>query len=168
MRRALLSGCILVQLFAVLVAPNAGTYLGLRFAKMLVPAQLLGLGSGWAFFAPEPGPPPVFIQWEAVDADGRAVASGQLPDGWNSFVLRDRQNRRVVLTRYLLGAPNRVGDLLVPYLCRQHPAAVTIHLWRTSYSVPALMEVHDGKRRIGDAIGLERTRDEDSKCGGTR
>ena len=168
MRRALLSVFVVFHLFAVLVSPNSDTYLGYRFASVVLPyVRVLELGAGWGFFAPDPGPPPAFIEWVAVKGDG-SVLRGRWPDERDAFVLRDRLNRRITMGRFMATQPDRAAKMLGPSICRRDSAIAAVHFWRVTSSVPSLTDVRAGTRRIGDAVDIERVPLADGRCGNPR
>lgn len=155
--RALLSLALVFHLFAVLLAPNKETYLGFRAAKIVEPyLNFLELGSSWNFFAPEPGPPPVFVEWELVGKRGEQLGRGQFPELPDPFTLRERQNRRIAFTRFMVFDDSRTQGVMVPWLCRNHPEAASVRVWRVIHTIPSLNDVAAGRRRIGDDVGLER------------
>jgi hypothetical protein len=114
------------------------------------------LSSGWSFFAPEPGPPPVYIEWEKLAKDGRLIETGRWPDVKDPYFFRDRQNRRIAAARYMINGDSRADRMLTPYLCAQEPKAHAIRLWRLVAGIPGLFEVTGGTRTIYDEKALER------------
>lgn len=167
MRRALLSVFIVFHLFAVIVSPNSGSYLGYRFASAVVPyVRTLELGAEWGFFAPDPGPPPVVIEWEAVTEDGSSHR-GRWPEQ-QSFALRDRLNRRITIARFMASEPGRAAKMLTPSICRHDRDALNVRFWRVTSSVPSLTDVRAKRRRIGDTADVERVALEGGRCGEAR
>ena len=153
----LLSGFLLFHLTAILIAPNNQTYLGLQARPYIEPyLNSLELVSSWNFFAPDPGPPPMFIEYELEDAKGESVSKGRFPEFPDPFFFRERQNRLVAAAHFMIGAEGRVEKTLIPYLCANHPDAYSVRAWSLMYSIPSLQDVADGKRKIGDEIGTER------------
>lgn len=157
MTRGILSLPIAFHLFCVLLAPNSGNYLGQRVAWVVEPyINFLEIATPWAFFAPEPGPPPVYVEWEVLDRAGKTFSTGRFPELKDPFFLRERQNRRIAAVRFLVADKTRVDRVMAPYLCKTIPEAFSVRLWRVAYSVPALLEVAEGKRRIGDDVAADR------------
>jgi hypothetical protein len=157
-RRLVLSAFLSFHLFCILLAPNRGTYLGAAFSRWVEPyVDFLGLGWGWSFFAPEPGPPPTFIEWHAQDAKGRGLSDGSFPSREETFLLRERQNQRVSVARYAAMSEEGVRSLFGPWLCARTPGASRVELWRAVEPIPSLQEITLGKRAIFGAI--ERRRD---------
>jgi len=154
-----LSIVVLFQLLVVLVGPNQNTYLGQVTAPMLVPVlNALELGSSWNFFAPDPGPPPLQLEWELLGPGNRIVGTGVFPDQIDPFVIRERQNRRIALARFLFYSDERYLKIWGDYLCRTSPPEIEgVRLWKTLYTIPNLFEVQSGKRAVGDDVGMTRT-----------
>lgn len=156
--RILLSLLLIFHLLCVLVAPNKDTYLGHRVAKGVEPyVNFLGLSSPWNFFAPDPGPPPLFLEWEVLDRLGKPVSHGRWPELPDPFFLRERQNRRIAFARFLVMSSAHAEQVMRPYLCKSVENADSVRLWRVVYTIPNLYDVADGKRRIGDDTGATRT-----------
>lgn len=155
--RPLLSIFLVFHLTCVLVAPNQATYLGATIAPLIRPyAEFLEFASSWSFFAPEPGPPPVFIEWEVLDEKGMRVANGNWPSKEDPYFLRERQNRRIATTKFMMATDGRTQGIMAPYLCRKHEGAHSVELWRVLQTIPSLSDVASGKRQIGDEQGVER------------
>jgi hypothetical protein len=164
-KRIVLSLALAFHLFAILLAPNKDTYLGYRVAAVVEPyVNFLELGSSWNFSAPDPGPPPVYVEWELIGKNEEQLARGQWPEGKDPFGLRERQNRRIAFARFMVFDDSRAQAVMVPYLCRQHPEAYAVRVWRVMYSLPSLNDVATGKRRIGDDVGLDRRSVTHSLC----
>ncbi len=71
---------ILYHLSAMLVSQNSDHYLADRLKPYFMPYwQLLEFGSEWNFFAPEPGPAPLFLKYEIYDSNGILSSTDQLP-----------------------------------------------------------------------------------------
>lgn len=155
--KAALSVFIVYHMFCVLLAPNSQTYLGGR-AKFLVNpyVSFFELASQWGFFAPDPGPPPVFVEYEAVADGGEPIATGSWPEKKDPFFIRERQNRRIAVARFLMAGEGRIEKTFGPYYCRQYPKARSVRLWRTVQGMANLHDVASGKRTIDDTKALER------------
>lgn len=152
-----LSLFLVYHLFALFIAPNSQTYLGYQVKAFVEPyLSLLEMVSGWNFFAPDPGPPPIFLEWDLLDDKGVAYERGRFPDFPSRFFWRERQNRRITLSRFMVNDDSHSERMFIPYLCEQNPKAHGVRLWKTSLTIPSLMEVADGKRKIGDEEGIER------------
>jgi hypothetical protein len=165
--RGALSALIAFHLFIVILMPNSNTWLGLKALAWLQPyVHALELTPQWNFFAPDPGPPPIFVEWELEDEKGEAIGKGSLPERWDPYLLRERQNRRIALTRFLVLSDSRTERVMLSYLCRRHPEASAVTLWRTVYSTPSLTAVASGERKIGDEVGMQRRWVSHSFCGG--
>lgn len=145
------------HLFCILIAPNSQNYLGARVSKIVAPyVTFFELGSQWGFFAPDPGPPPLFVEYELLGQDGQALLKGSWPEKSDPFILRERQNRRISVTRFAMNGPDRIEKSLAPYFCRLHPEARSVHLWRVVQHMANLHDVAEGKRKIDDGLNTER------------
>jgi hypothetical protein len=139
------------QLSVVLIAPNSSVEkLRAQDSFFNRYVRLFGLGPYWSFFAPEPGPPPIHIEWEVLSASGEVVGTGSLPDSQEPLLFRDRFNRRLTLAAYLLSDRTRVDRVMSRYVCGRHPGAVSVRLWRSFDPIPSLREVAEGKKSLGD------------------
>src|SRR6476469_7797231 len=92
--KAFLSLFLVFHLSAVVLAPNCQTYLGKVAAPLFEPyLNFFEFMASWSFFAPDPGPPPVFIEWESVDKNSTTLESNRWPILPNPYFFRERQNR---------------------------------------------------------------------------
>lgn len=165
--KPLFSLFLVFHLICIVVAPNQNTYLGAVVAPVLKPyAEVMEFTSSWSFFAPEPGPPPVFIEWEVLDESGMRLAKGDWPSKEDPFFFRERQNRRIATAKFMVLSDVRTEGIMAPYLCRKHPGAHSVALWRVLQSIPSLQDVASGRRKIGDDQGIERRWVSRSFCGG--
>lgn len=155
--KAALSAFIVFQLFSVLLVPNAQNWLGTKAAPVIEPyVNFFELTNAWSFFAPDPGPPPVFVEYEKLDRKGESLGLGRWPEVKDPYLLRERQNRRIAAAEYMMANELRAEKMMLQYLCRQHPEAGSFRIWRIMYTVPDFQDVASGKRKIGDDVGLER------------
>jgi hypothetical protein len=155
--KAGLSVFILFQLTVVILGPNCENYVCTKLSPVIVPyANFFEMTSKWSFFAPEPGPPPVFVEYELLDVKGEAIQKSRFPEAQNPYFIRERQNRRIASVEFMMPGEDRVEKVMVPYLCSHHPDAQSIKLWRVAYSVPSMEDVAKEKRKIGDEINIER------------
>jgi hypothetical protein len=165
--KAALSVFIVFHLFCVMLAPNSMTYLGTRAQSVVGPyLTFLELASTWGFFAPDPGPPPVYIEYEAIGEDGVVVKTGTWPDKAPTFFLRERHNRRIAVARFLMSDPRRIEKMLGPYYCGRIPEARSVRFWRVIEGMPNLHDVAKGTRKIGDGVGTERKYEKQVLCEG--
>lgn len=152
-RRAILSVALVFQLLVVFVAPNRGTYHG----SLLLPVMewaLNGLefGSSWSFFAPDPGPAPVRLEWEILDERGAVTRIGHFPESGYPYFINERQTRRVALARFFYFSDERHLNVWSSWLCRSNPDAEGVRLWKAEGTIPNLFKVAEGVESIS---GLE-------------
>ena len=152
-----LSLAILFQLFCTVLAPNQNAYLRARFTNVIDPyVGLLGIGSTWSFFAPEPGPPPIYIEYELYDKQGTAIEKGSWPQRGESFLFQDRALRRGAAAQFMLLHPEYAAPMLIPYLCQANPGVESVRLWSVVYRLPSMSEVSEGKQKVGDELSADR------------
>ena len=78
--KAGLSLFLVFHLFCVLLVPNSDNYMGEFFLKVTQPYLFfLELTNTWNFFAPNPEPP-IYIDYQLIDAQGQPYFSGRWPD----------------------------------------------------------------------------------------
>lgn len=155
--KAILSMGIAFHLFCIVLVPNSQNYLGFLAAPVVEPyIRMLALASTWGFFAPDPGPPPVYIEYEALGADGSTLRSSRWPDDSKKPFARERRIWRVSMARTLANLPAGSEQILGPYLCSENPDAAMVRMWRVSFGMPTLLDVRDGRRAIGDEVDVDR------------
>lgn len=165
--KAGLSLLLVFQLLVMVLGPNGRNYLGEKVAPIMNPyLAFFELTQQWSFFAPEPGPPPVFIEYALLNARGAELGKGRFPDMEHPPYLRERLNRRIAATEYMMQDERRAERIMLPYLCRKYPEAKAVQLWRLAFTIPSMAEVAAGKRRIGDEVDLERREISTSFCEG--
>jgi len=158
MKKILLNLFVIYHLTVVVFSPNIQTYLGQIVSPWISAyAGVLALSSTWSFFAPDPGPPPVFLEWELLGDHNAVVGQGQLPELKNPFWLVERQNRRFVVVRSLFNMPERYLGVFGPYLCRTHSEIKGVRLWKSMHTVPSMQEILEGKRQFDDGVGDQRS-----------
>lgn len=163
--KAVLSLFLVFHLFCVVLTPNKSSYLGQVTAPWVEPyMDFLTLSVTWGFFAPEPGPPPVFVEWELVNEKGEGYAKSRWPEFPDPYFLRERQNRRMQLIRSIVSSDERIEQVMLPFLCQKYPDAHAVRLWRAVYGVPSLTEVASGARKIADESQVDRKAISHSFC----
>lgn len=159
MLRAALSLWIVIHLAAVLIAPNRtsvwttptveGRVSFYEENRSWVDAYLapLGLLSTWGYFAPEPGSPPMFLDWEGENSRGDVVAFGSYPDPKANYFWNDRMNRRVTSIYFMIAADDRAERMLVPYFCNQlkEKGVERLRLYRRLHKLPIMEDVKSGR-----------------------
>jgi hypothetical protein len=150
--RAAISAFLLFHLLGVVAAPNPNSYLYASIAPLYRPyMNALGLGHTWGFFAPEPAAPPMYIDYIVDKLDGSSI-SGRFPEEGSPFFFRDRQNRRMTLSRFILSADDNIRNMFVRRFCLQNKDQVQqIRLWRTVATQVSLEQVKKGEKRMTDA-----------------
>ena len=144
-----LSVFLIFHLFAVIIVPNSMNYLGLQTGPILERyVNFFELSQNWSFFAPEPGPP-VFVEWEILDAQGEPIEKTRWPALGSTY-------RKVSLAVFTSTTDEKVDQLMGSYLCRTNPKAGSVRIWRVISPAPTREEVAHGTRKIGDDAKLER------------
>ncbi len=160
-----LSAILILHLLCLIVAPQRDSSIGRLLGTFIDPyTQFLELEVSWSFFAPEPGPPPLYIEWETLSDSGEVLAQGRLPESQDPYWIRERQNRRILLARFMAQTDQRTEGVMLPFLCRTHRDARSVRLWRVQYTIPGMREVASGDRRIGDDRNSERRLASHSFC----
>ena len=154
--RRILSLFIIYHLVAVVFMPNPDNAL-VEKMKPVFKAYWMGLefGSQWNFFAPEPGPSPLFIQYEIFDKNNFLIVADRLPSYPDDYFFRDRQIRRLSLIRYVFQDDNKIYAIILPWLCRQYPDAESVTLKKTMLKIPSMIEVAMGERKFYDENGSQ-------------
>jgi hypothetical protein len=152
-----LSVLVAFHLFCVLLVPAGSNYIGWLVAPYVEPyVRMLAIGSTWGFFSPDPGPPPLVIEFEAISDTGGQIRTGRWPDQQDQLFFRERKTWRVTLSRWLSMTPNAGEQMLGPLLCRENPGAFQIRMWALEFGTPSLLDVRDGKRQVGDEVEQQR------------
>ena len=126
-----LYGFIFFHLFSIVVAPNGTGQLGVRTSFVTEPyLKVFEFMTSWSFFAPDPGPPPMYLEWELLDSQGNSLELTRWPTDPSPFFFRERQNRRLASVRFMLAEDARAEKMMIPYLCHTHPEANVVRLWR--------------------------------------
>ncbi len=137
------------HLGAIIIGPSPLNYFYWWAAPIYrVYWQAFEFGNQWSFFAPEPGVPPVFLEWEMEDDQGRRT-TGQSPEHPSPYWNRERQTMRMAMTGYLMLTEGAAERVMVPYLCKTHPDARSVSLWRRVHGVPALEGFAKGEEKLG-------------------
>lgn len=158
LKKGFLSLFVLYHLMVVVVTPNKETYFGQLVAPIVEPyINFFELASSWNFFAPDPGPPPLYLEWELLGKSNAIIGTGAFPEKADPFWIRERQNRRIALARFLFYSDERHLKVWGDYLCRSNAEIEGVRLWKNLHSIPNLFDVQKGVRRIGDEEGSQRT-----------
>lgn len=140
-----LSVWIVYNLVAIILMPNAGSFLGRRYVKYVAPyANVVGLNSSWNFFSPDPVQT-FYIKYfvEFFDSEGDTIKDpivGFFPQEGNQGVMDINRRRELYVMRFMVIAPNRLQALFAPWLCRQYPEATAVHIEQVIETVAALDE----------------------------
>lgn len=155
--KGFLSFFVVYHVFAVALVPNGQSYLGVKAAPWVEPyVNFMEFTNAWSFFAPEPGPPPVFVEYELLDKNGDSFEHGRWPEMPDPFLIRERQNRRIAAAEFMMASEVRAEKMMVQYLCAHKSGTRSLRVWRVMYTIPDFQEVLEGKRQIGDDVRMER------------
>lgn len=153
--------------FAVLVAPNMESYFGERTRSVVAPyIEFFELSNRWSFFAPDPGPPPVYVEYETADAGGATLTKSQWPEPEDTYLLRERQTRRIAAAEFMIQSGVRIERMMLPYLCGKSPGVASVTLWRAWNPVPSMEEVRAGTQQLHDPARVQRQLLSHSFCPG--
>lgn len=148
----MISAFLIFHLLGVLLAPNPASYLSQSLAFIYRPyMNVFGLAHTWGFFAPEPISPPMYIDY-ILEQKGGPVISGRFPDQVDPFFFRDRHNRRMSLSKFILSTDDNIRNMFVRYLCQKNPDTVSMRLWRVLTTQPSLDMVQRGEKRMTDPV----------------
>jgi hypothetical protein len=148
--RLAVSCALLFHLGGVLLMPNPASYLTQALSPVYRPyMNYLGLAHTFGFFAPEPVAPPMYIDY-IIDKKGGQQISGRFPDEKDPFFFRDRQNRRMSLSRFIMNSDDNIRNMFVRYHCIHEKDLESIRLWRVTLTQPSLDDVKQGKKRMTD------------------
>jgi hypothetical protein len=140
---------VIYHLTAIAVGPSPMGHLHQVFLPIYrLYWSAFDLGSTWSFFAPEPGSPPLFFEWEMEGKNGERT-TGRFPEYPSPYWNRERQTLRMSIASYLFMHEHAGERALAPYLCRIYPEAVSVSLWRTLYGVPPLEPYARGESKLG-------------------
>lgn len=153
--RLLLSCFIVFHLVGVLLAPNPLSYLTQSLAFVYRPyTNFLGLAHTWGFFAPEPIYPPMYIDY-AIEKNGGTPVEGRFPDEKNPYFFRDRHNRRMSMSRFILSSDEFIKNMFVRYLCLGESDVRVVKLWRVLTTQPSLQMVQKGEKKMTDPVDVK-------------
>lgn len=153
--RLLVSAALLFHLGGILLAPNPSSYLSQSLSFIYRPyTNFLGMAHTWGFFAPEPISPPMYIDYVAEKKSGPPT-SGRFPPEQNPYFFRDRHNRRMSLSKFILNSDDNIRNMFVRYLCIQEPDISAINLWRVVGTQPSLKMVQDGEKKMTDPVDFK-------------
>ncbi len=150
--RTLVSLLLAAHLFAVVVGPNSRSYL-FSSAQFLLHPWLAGLNlaHSWGFFAPEPISPPIYIDWVS-ERRGAVSESGRFPDEKNPFFFRDRHNRRMSMSKFIMSKPDNIQNMFMNWQCKKDPSLVSMKVWRVTGIQPTLDMVRSGEKKMTDVV----------------
>lgn len=147
-----ISIALLFHLIGALVTPNASSYLRAELAPIYRPyMNFLGLSHTWGFFAPEPISPPLYIDYVLEQKGGQNI-SGRFPAVKNPYFFRDRHNRRMSLSKYIVSSDDNIRNMFMNYLCHKYPLTTEAKLWRVVGTQPSLEMVQKGEKKITDTV----------------
>ena len=156
-RRGVLSAFVVFHLAAVTLAPNTNSLIGKKLVPVFEPyLSFFELTNSWSFFAPDPGPPPVFVEWELLDKSGNMVGTGSMPEGMRTAGMRESLNRRLAAVEFMILSDDRIQKMLVPYLCRKQQGVHSVKVWKKMIPIPPIDDVANGKRALDDGEQTDR------------
>lgn len=134
----------------IAVAPNPDGFLGTRLIQYFKPyADFFQFGALWNFFAPDPAPPMVVIEWELIK-NGQAYETGQLPEFPRHYFFEDRFNKRVSFSRFISMDDRKLDTVMTAWLCRTHPEAEGVRLFTLIHALPKLRDLEEGRAKLED------------------
>ena len=143
---------LLFHIFGVLFTPNAMSYLSQALAPIYRPYMHgLGLGHTWGFFAPEPVAPPMYIDYIIATKDGEEI-KGRYPNEESPYFFRDRQNRRMSMSRYIVSNDDNIRNMFVRWQCLQHQTMTDIKLWKVTLINAPFDLVQKGEKKMTDPV----------------
>lgn len=154
--KAALSLFLVFHLFCVLLVPNSDNETGEFFLEFIRPyVFFFELTNTWNFFAPNPEPP-IYVDYQLVDAQGQPYLDGRWPDIKVPYFLRERQTRLITAADFMVNNEVSAEKMMVNYFCHLTPRPDSLRIWRIMETVPAAADVASGKRKIGDGVGEDR------------
>jgi hypothetical protein len=155
--RSAISIFVVYHLLCAVTIPQVPNAISDRIRPLVLPyAKLMVMIGTWGFFAPDPGPPPTYLQWEALNKDGESISSGTYPEDAARLFWAERRLRRITSVRFMLQDPDRPLRMMLPYICHKIPAANSVRIAVEVYPVPSFGDVTDGKGQLMDPKTMER------------
>lgn len=155
--KTVLSLLIGFHVFAVIVAPNMESYFGESSRPLVGPyLELLELTNRWSFFAPDPGPPPIHIEYAIEGAGGETQSSGDWPEADGTYFIQERRTRRIAAAEFMIQSPVRIERMMLPFLCSSAPGVSAVTLWRAWNPIPSMEEVRSGAQKLHDPRRTQR------------
>ena len=156
-RRDWISLFLLFHLFVIVIYPNRELLFSRWAAPLISPyVNFFEFSGEWNFFAPEPGPPPLYLEWDVQDEKGEELGTERFPNPQHGYFFLDRQNRRAAVARFMFSGEDRYIRVWGEYVCRENPRAHSVRLWRVVLDVPGMSDVAEGKKQIADYNVVER------------
>jgi hypothetical protein len=150
--RLTISAFLIFHLIGVLLAPNPASFLSQSLAFVYRPyTNFLGLAHTWGFFAPEPVSPPMYIDY-VINRNYDVPVNGRFPAEVSPYFFRDRQNRRMSLSKFILNSDDNLRNMFVRHLCIKEKDVSSINLWRVVATQPSLQMVRSGERKMTDPV----------------
>ncbi len=131
--KLIISVWLVYHLFIILLFPNTQSLLSRKLDRFLLPyANSLNMNTPWQFFSPFPGPK-FYIEYEVsntqtsengdLQVEGKKYfypSQDQRDPDWDNF------RRRLYSARFVSVDPQRLKDVFIPWVCRQHPGAMMV------------------------------------------
>jgi hypothetical protein len=130
----LISLWLVYHLFIIALFPNTQSLLSRQLDTYLLPyANLFNMNTPWQFFSPTPGPK-MYIEYEVSNTQTSDLGTTQIeskkyywPPQEHKFDFESFR-RRLYSARFMAVDPERLKEVFIPWICRQHPDAMMVSL----------------------------------------
>lgn len=108
--------------------PNSSSFFVRRWAAAIVSyGNQIGLHMAWNFYSPDPAHM-MYFKYQVLFLDDYGVELGGavenfVPPEITKIAMNSSQRRQLYSMRYFVLANDRIEDLLVPWVCRNHPGS---------------------------------------------
>lgn len=125
--KIVLSLFVVFHLAVILILANASSYWGRNWQTVLLPyANTIGLNATWNFFSPDPAHTMFYnvtMYFEnEFGEDKKDSVDEYFPPEREKIVVNSSRRRLLYSMRFLTLNQERIGQLLVPWLCKRHEA----------------------------------------------
>ncbi|MFP5519741.1 MAG: hypothetical protein ACLGGX_07550 [Bdellovibrionia bacterium] len=143
--KVILSLAIVYHLLVMILMPNLASFPGRRFQAWIAPyGNIIGLNASWNFFSPDPAHT-MYLKYLVFfeDEQGNEVKEPEeytIPPQKAEPVRDIREKRYLYAMRFMILDPNRLKNIMGPWLCKQHSGASSISMEHVIETVPPLEE----------------------------